>query len=209
MKIAVVNETSAGDKNPHIVSALEGRGHEMLNVGMKEKGGYPELTYIHTGFLAALLLNAGRADIVVGGCGTGQGFLNSCMQYAGVFCGLITDALDAWLFRQINGGNCLSLALNKGYGWGGDINLRFIFDRIFSVERGCGYPEHRQEPQRQARLTLEDISTLVHRSYAEIVDSLSDEVILPALEYPGIKDLVDVDTISDAELKAALQRRYR
>ena len=77
MKIAVINETSAGDKNPAILAALEDGGHEIINAGMKEKGAQPELSYIHTGLLAAILLNLKRVDFVVGGCGTGQGFLNS------------------------------------------------------------------------------------------------------------------------------------
>lgn len=209
MKIAVVNETSAADKNKDILLALEGREHEVINAGMSERGAQPELMYIQTGLISAILLHLKRVDFVVGGCGTGQGYLNSVMQYPGVFCGHILTALDAWLFTQINGGNCISLALNQGYGWAGDVNLRFIFDRIFSVERGCGYPDHRQEPQRQARLTLEGISTIVHRSFTEIIDSLPDEVIYPALEYPGIKDLIDIDTISDENLKAAFRRRYR
>lgn len=209
MKIAVVNETSAADKNKDILLALEGREHEVINAGMSERGAQPELMYIQTGLISAILLHLKRVDFVVGGCGTGQGYLNSVMQYPGVFCGHILTALDAWLFTQINDGNCISLALNQGYGWAGDVNLRFIFDRIFSVERGCGYPDHRQEPQRQARLTLEGISTIVHRSFTEIIDSLPDEVIYPALEYPGIKDLIDIDTISDENLKAAFRRRYR
>jgi ribose 5-phosphate isomerase RpiB len=209
MRIAVINETSAADKNKDILSALEGRGHEVINAGMSERGTQPELMYIQTGLISAILLHLKRVDFVVGGCGTGQGYLNSVMQYPGVFCGHILTALDAWLFTQINGGNCISLALNQGYGWAGDVNLRFIFDRIFSVERGCGYPEHRQEPQRQARLTLEGVSTIVHRTYVEIIDSLPDVVIQPALEYPGIKDLIDIDTISDENLKAAIRRRYR
>jgi len=209
MKIVVINETSAADKNKDILLALEGREHKIINAGMSEQGAQPELLYIHTGLISAILLNLKRVDFVVGGCGTGQGYLNSVMQYPGVFCGHILTALDAWLFTQINGGNCISLALNQGYGWAGDINLRFIFDRIFSVERGCGYPEHRREPQTQSRLTLEGISTLVHRSFAEIIETLPDEVVNPAFEYPGIKDLIDIDSISDEALKAAFQRRFR
>ena len=42
------------------------------------------------------------------------GYLNSAMQYPNVFCGLILDPLDAWLFTQINGRNCISLALKRG-----------------------------------------------------------------------------------------------
>jgi len=126
MKIAVINETSAGDKNKDIIAALDAFDHEIFNVGMRKTGGDPELAYIDTGLLGALLLNTKRVDFVIGGCGTGQGFLNSVMQYPGVFCGHILNPLDAWLFVQINGGNCISLALNQGYGWAGDVNLKFI-----------------------------------------------------------------------------------
>ena len=126
MKIAIINETSAADKNADILAALEGRDHELFNVGMKERGAQPELLYIQTGLMSALLLNLKAVDFVVAGCGTGQGYLNSVMQYPGVFCGHILNALDAWLFTQINGGNCISLALNQGYGWAGDVNLGFI-----------------------------------------------------------------------------------
>ena len=108
--------------------------------------------------MSAILLNAGAADFVVGGCGTGQGYLNAVLQYPNVVCGLISGPLDAWLFTQINGGNCISLPLNQGYGWAADANLRFVFDRIFSVERGCGYPESRKESQQQSRAILEGIS---------------------------------------------------
>ncbi len=207
MRIAVINETSSADKNADLLAALEGRGHQVINAGMKERGAQPELTYIHTGFLAALLLNAGAVDFVVGGCGTGQGFLNSVMQYPGLFCGHILNGLDAWLFAQINGGNCISLALNQGYGWAGDVNLRFLFDRLFSVERGAGYPAHRRESQRASRLMLERVSELTHPEFAEIVERLPDEVVVPALSYPGIRKLLEGRPTADSRLEAALSAR--
>ncbi len=207
MKIAVINETSAADRNADILAALEGRGHTIVNAGMVKNGAKPELTYIHTGLLSALLLNARRVDFVVGGCGTGQGFLNSVMQYPGVFCGHIINSLDAWLFTQINGGNCISLMLNQGYGWAADVNLRFIFDRIFSVESGAGYPPHRQESQRESRKTLAAVSATTHRPLADIIACLPDEVVKPVLEFPGVKALIDADTVEDAALKGALLAR--
>jgi ribose 5-phosphate isomerase RpiB len=207
VKIAVVNETSAADRNVDILTALEGRGHEVINAGMVKSGAQPEITYIHTGLISAILLNLKRVDFVVGGCGTGQGYLNAVMQYPGVFCGHILNSLDAWLFTQINGGNCISLALNQGYGWAADVSLSFIFDRIFSVESGCGYPAHRRASQRQSRETLEKVSELAHRSFAEIIATLPDEVIKPAIEYPAIEELIDVDSIEDIDLKSAFQKR--
>ena len=209
MRIAVINETSAADRNADILAALEGRGHEIINAGMKKNGEKPELLYIHTGLLAAILLNLKRVDFVVGGCGTGQGFLNGVMQYPGVFCGHILNDLDAWLFTQINGGNCISLALNQGYGWAANVNLVFIFDRIFSVEKGGGYPAHRKVQQQEARTTLGVVSQLTHRSLAEIIRTLPEEVVMPAIAYPGIPDLIDFGSIEDAELKRAFEERYR
>jgi ribose 5-phosphate isomerase RpiB len=207
MRIAVINETSAADRNADILEALEGRGHTIINAGMTKTGAKPELTYIHTGLIAAILLHLDRVDFVVGGCGTGQGFLNSAMQYPGVFCGHILDALDAWLFTQINGGNCISLALNQGYGWAADVNLKFIFDRIFSVERGCGYPPHRQDSQRQSQETLATISALAHRPFADIVATLPGEVVEPVLDYPGVRELIDAASIPDPNLKVAFLAR--
>ncbi len=201
MNIAVINETSAADRNADILVALEGRGHTVLNVGMKKSGEKPELTYIHTGLLAALMLNSGAADLVVGGCGTGQGFLNSAMQYPGVFCGLITGPLDAWLFTQINGGNCISLALNQGYGWAADVNLRFIFERLFSVESGGGYPPHRRESQAQSRELLMEVNRQTHRTLAEILPALPEAVLRPVLDYPGVIDLLRSQSIKDADLR--------
>jgi len=207
MIVAVINETSAADKNTDILAALEGRWHTVENAGMQKSGAKPELTYIQTGLLAAMLLNLKRVDFVVGGCGTGQGFQCSVMQYPGVFCGHILNSLDAWLFMQINGGNCISLALNQGYGWAGDINLRFIFDRLFSVERGSGYPPFRKDSQQESRQNLTIISQVAHTSFTDIIRNLPDQIILPVLNFPGTLGLLDVDTIEDASLKEALVER--
>ena len=206
MKIVILNETSAADRNADIIAALEGRGHTLINAGMKKNGEQPELTYIHSGFLAALFLNLGAADFVVGGCGTGQGFLNSAMQYPGVFCGHILTPLDAWLFTQINGGNCISLMLNQSYGWASNINLKMIFDALFSVESGIGYPPHRQQSQRESRQTLMDISNAAHPGMADIVKAMPKGISDAALSYPGIFDVLQFDQLADTPLKIALSK---
>ncbi len=206
MKIAILNETSAADRNADIIAALEGRGHTLINAGMHANGAEPELTYIHTGLLTALFLNTGAADFVVGGCGTGQGYLNAAMQYPGVFCGHVMTPLDAWLFTQINGGNCVSLMLNQGYGWASDVNLRMIFDAMFSVESGIGYPAHRQASQRESRQILADVSEAAHRSMSEILLALPENVVKPALTYPGITQALGVDDLPESALKKALNQ---
>jgi ribose 5-phosphate isomerase RpiB len=208
MRIAVVNEISTADRNADVMAALEGRGHEILNVGMRRAAEPPELTLLHTSFISALLLATRRADYIVAGCGTGQGFEIAVSQYPGIFCGHIQTPLDAWLFTQINGGNVVSLALNQGYGWAADVNLRMIFDSLFSVEWGAGYPAHRKTTQAESRRILLDITGATHRTMADIVRSLPDRVAVPALTYPGVWDLLDVASLEDRDLAAALQERY-
>lgn len=206
MRIAILNETSAADRNADIVAALEGRGFELVNCGMKKSGESPELTYIHTGFLAALLLELKRVDLVVGGCGTGQGFLISAMQYPGVYCGHILSPLDAFLFNRINRGNCVSLALNQGYGWAANVNLRLIFDSLFSHEPGSGYPEARRVSQAQSRHNLTRVSEATHRGFADIVEGLPREVVAESLSYPGISELLSSARIEDTRLAGLLSK---
>ena len=205
MRIAIVNETSAADRNADILAALKGRGHILINAGMTQNGAQPELTYIHTGLLTALFLNLGAADYVVGGCGTGQGFLNAAMQYPGVFCGHILTPLDAWLFTQINGGNCISLMLNQSYGWASDVNLHMIFDSLFSVESGIGFPRYRQISQRVSRQTLTQVSQAAHPSMAEIMMNLPEGIIKSALAYPGLFENLQFYSLSETPLKEALK----
>lgn len=121
--------------------------------------------------------------MVIGGCGTGQGFLNSAMQYPNVFCGLILEPLDAFLFSRINAGNCVSLALNKGYGWAGELNLRYMFEKLFSDASGGGYPPERRESQRRSRIVLQEISKAAHKSFDEILKCLDKEIIQTVLSH--------------------------
>ncbi len=190
MRIAVLNEVSARDKNGYILEALRGVDAQVFNVGMSDDKTQTVLTYIHTGLMAALALETGAADFVIGGCGTGLGFMLSVMQYPKVFCGLINDPLDAWLFSQINGGNCVSLALNKGFGWAGDINLKYIFEKLFCDEAGRGYPPHRSESQRESRALLTEISCVTHADFAEILGKIDKNTLETVRGYRAFTDFI-------------------
>ncbi len=187
MKIAVVNEITTAGRNVDVISALEGRGHEILNLGMTGTPGEPELDYLDIGIISGITLNRGVADIVVGGCGSSQGFGIAAMQFPSVFCGNIRTPLDALLFAQINGGNCISLMLNQHYGFGSDLNLRMIFDNFFSVELGVGYPEHRKEPQRIARERLKAFSRSSHKNIQDIIDGLPEAVAQKISSIPQLQ----------------------
>lgn len=189
MRIAVINEVSSCAKNADILSALQGFGHTIFNVGMTDPEQTPPLTYIHTGLMTGILLNTRACDMVIGGCGTGQGYINSAMQYPNVFAGLLVDSLDAWLFSQINGGNCISLPLNKGYGWGADLNLKYIFEKLFQDESGRGYPEHRRDSQAQSRDILSKLSNDAHKPLPSIISSLPPQIVADVFAAPAFRSI--------------------
>jgi ribose 5-phosphate isomerase RpiB len=205
MRIAVLSEISAAHRNADILAALDGRGLEVLNLGNTDAGQVPGLLYIHTGLMAALLLHLKVIDLVVGGCGTGLGFMNAVLQYPGVVCGHILTPLDAWLFSRINAGNCVSLALNQGYGWASDVNLRLIFDALLQPGQGEGYPSERAEPQRQARHLLSQASIAAHRPMDEILKVLPEDVVRPALTFPVFRSVLDSEAKADPRIQAVLR----
>ena len=113
MKIALINENSQAAKNELIFqtlkSVVEPMGHEVVNYGMYSAEDAHPLTYVQNGILAAVLLNSGAADFVITGCGTGEGAMLACNAFPKVLCGHIESPLDAYLFSQVNDGNCIAL----------------------------------------------------------------------------------------------------
>ena len=203
MKIAVITEGSTKHRNADVMKALDGLGHEVINLGMKNIEGEPDLTYIETGFMSALALNLKAVDFVVGGCGTGQGYMNVVLQFPGTACGFITDPVEAWIYSQVNGGNCISLPLNKGYGGvGGDLNVRYILEKLFNETYGAGYPAARADIQVKARKKLEGISLTNHRSMPEILKAMDREVVERTLRFPGVLEFFK--TAPASELKDAV-----
>ena len=100
----------------------------------------------------------------------------------------------------------LPVMLNQGYGWASNVNLQMIFDALFSVESGIGYPPHRQESQKQSRMTLSRVSDVVHCEMADIVKSLPEEITNTTLRYPGIFDALGFDQLPDSPLKQAINK---
>ena len=153
MRIALINENSQAAKNSIIVNALkkvvEPMGHEVVNFGMYSADDADQLTYVQNGILAAVILNGGVVDYVITGCGTGEGAMLALNSFPGVICGHVETPLDAYTFAQINDGNAISIPFALGFGWGGDLNLEYIFEKLFCEESGQGYPRERAVPDKR------------------------------------------------------------
>lgn len=183
MKVAVINEVSTRTKNKDIIAGLEKLGIETINIGMSDEPAANDLSYNHTGFMAGAVLNLGLVDMVIGACGTGQGFLISANQYPNVYCGMIVEPVDAFVFSQINAGNCISLALNKGYGWAGELNLEYIFEKLFIKAPGLGYPTERAAFQEKSRNLLKDVNAATHKPFEEMLLSIDESMMKTVLQH--------------------------
>ena len=76
MKVAVITEGSTKHRNADVVAAAESLGLEVLNLGMKNEPDEPDLSYLETAFLSALVLNLKVVDFVLGG--SSQGLHAAC-----------------------------------------------------------------------------------------------------------------------------------
>jgi len=181
MKIALMNEVSQAPKNSIIYKELsdvaKACGHTTYNVGMIGEEGEEVYSYVHLGLMACILLNSKAVDFVVTGCGTGQGALVSLNTYPGVICGYLIDPTDGYLFTQINDGNAVSLPYAKGFGWGADLNLRYAFQNMFSVELGGGYPKERAVPQKFYREQFNGVKASVTKDVMSVLHDV-DQTLL-------------------------------
>ena len=181
MKIALINENSQAAKNSMIFDILNDEatkaGHTVYNYGMYSADDDCQLTYVKNGLLASILLSTKAVDFVVTGCGTGQGAMLACNSFPNVLCGHITNGVDAFLFGQVNDGNCIALPFAQGFGWGGEVNLRYTFQRLFAEPFGGGYPKERREPEQRNKKILDQVKTVTHRPLMEILKTIDQDFL--------------------------------
>jgi len=185
MKIALMMENSQAGKNATVLEQLNAvagpLNHDVFNVGMSDENDH-HLTYIHLGIMASILLNSNAVDFVVSGCGTGQGAMMSLNLHPGVNCGYCLDPSDAFLFNQINNGNALALAFAKGFGWGAELNVRYMFEKALTGERGAGYPVERKEPQVKNAGILNEVKAAVTKeNYLDTLRAIDPELVKTAV----------------------------
>ncbi|MEM9316939.1 MAG: RpiB/LacA/LacB family sugar-phosphate isomerase [Pseudomonadota bacterium] len=181
MKIALIIENSQAAKSDVVHTALknvvEPLGHEVHHYGMYSAEDSASLTYVMNGLLAGILLNSKAADFVVTGCGTGVGSMLACNSMPGVFCGLIIDPTDAFLFGQINDGNAMSMPYAKGFGWAAELNLEDCYRKLFEHERGVGYPKERAAIMAKNRGILADMKAASCRDILSVLKSADQDLL--------------------------------
>jgi ribose 5-phosphate isomerase RpiB len=205
MKIALIIENSQAAKNAIIHDALtsvaEPLGHQVFNYGMYTAEDSASLTYVMNGLLTGILLNSGAADFVVTGCGTGMGSMLAANAMPGVFCGLVIDPTDAFLFNQINDGNAVAMPYAKGFGWAAELNLQDCYRKLFENEGGAGYPKERAHFMAANRSILKDMKAASCYDMLTVLKTVDQDLLKAAIAgekfaehfYPNAKDQAIAD----------------
>lgn len=185
MKIALINENSQAPKNELIFETLkkvvEPMGHTCYNYGRYSAEDVHQRTYVQAGLLAALLLNSGAADFVITGCGTGMGATLACNAFPGVMCGRVNDPCDAYLFSQVNNGNAVAMPFAFQFGWGAEVNLQYVFEKLFGTEPGGGYPPEWAAAEQSNRKILMQVKEITHTKFIDILKNIDQEFLKSAI----------------------------
>ncbi|SPT68305.1 Ribose/Galactose Isomerase [Anaerobiospirillum thomasii] len=208
MKIALVLENSQAPKNALIFKELNdvasAHGHEVFNYGMYSAEDKRFLTYVRNGLLASILLSTKAVDFVVTGCGTGEGACLACNAFPNVQCGHVTNPTDAYLFTQVNGGNAISLPYAQNFGWGGELNLRYTFEKLFVSPFGGGYPKERAEAEQANKKILDHVKTITHRPLIDILKDLDKDFVKGTIDDPKFAEMF-YPNCQDDEIAAFLK----
>lgn len=208
MRIALINENSQAAKNAQIYEVLKSEaervGHTVDNYGMYTADDEVQMTYVKNGLLASILLTTKAADFVVTGCGTGQGAMLACNSFPNVLCGRVSNPLDAYLFGQVNDGNCIAMPFAQDYGWGAELNLHYTFEKLFSESFGGGYPKERVIPEQRNKKILDEMKAITYKPLLQILKEIDQEFLKETISGAHFDEYF-YSNCQDAEIAAYLK----
>ena len=141
MKIAVAAEVCSFELMQQVKEHLKERGHEVIDLGMKDPG-EPDFFYRTAPRVAKAVLK-GEAERGILACGTGMGVCLCANKFKGIYAGVAESATTARLHRVINRANVLCF----GAWIVGKLQAFDIVDAFLSAEIGQGMSEERRKVQ--------------------------------------------------------------
>ena len=124
--------------------------------------------------------------------------------FPGVLCGHVADPSDAYMFAQINDGNAVSMPFAKGFGWGAELNLKYVFEQLFKTEGGQGYPKDRVVPEQRNKKILDGVKEITYHTLTDILLKLDRELVVGALSTKGFDEYF-WDNCKDDEIKETIK----
>ena len=76
----------------------------------------------------------------------------------------------------------------KGWGWGCELNLQYVFEKLFVSEWGLGYPRERAVPEQRNKRILDEVKKVTHTDMIYILENLDRELTIGALSGPKFQE---------------------
>ncbi len=107
-----------------------------------------------------------------------------------VQCGILgAILLNSGAADYVITGCGVALPFAKGFGWGGELNLTYIFEKLFGFGHGQGYPPERVEPEMRNKKILDEVRAQTLRPLTECLDRIDQELVKGAVAGEHFKEL--------------------
>ena len=116
--------------------------------------------------------------------------------YAADDAAQLTYVQNGILAAVLLNGNAVALPFAKGFGWGGELNLEYIFEKLFGFGHGQGYPKERVVPEQRNKKILDGVRAIAFRDLSDILKDLDRDLVKGAFAgehfaenfFPACKD---------------------
>ena len=142
------------------------------------------------------------ADMVVGSLIKNLG--GGLAPTGGYVCGHVEDPVDAYTFAHVNDGNAVAMPFAKGFGWGGELNLEYCFEKLFGFGHGQGYPKERVEPEQRNKKILDGVRAATFKPLIECLKSIDQDLLKGAIAGEKFSELFFA-SCKDEELAAYIK----
>ena len=65
----------------------------------------------------------------------------------------------------------------NGFGWGGELNLEYVFEKLFGFGHGQGYPKERVVPEQRNKKILDGVRSVAFRDLCDILKDLDRDLV--------------------------------
>ena len=109
--------------------------------------------------------------------------------------------MDAYTFAHVNDGNAVAMPFAKGFGWGGELNLEYCFEKLFGFGHGQGYTKERVEPEQRNKKILDGVRAATFKPLIECLKSIDQDLLKGAIAGEKFRELFFA-SCKDEELAA-------
>ena len=101
-------------------------------------------------------------------------------------------------------GNAVSIGYAKGFGWGSELTLEYIFEKLFDTEFGGGYPKERALPEQTNKKILDEVKKVTHKDMLTILKEIDKDFLYQTINRPQFKKYF-FENAKDGEIKEYLK----